>query len=541
MPIPVITGEAIRPPEIQGPMDQYAKGVQIKSLLGGQQLQQQAIQEGQNTLETRQALRQGYKEAITQGPDGQPSIDFDKLGKSLAASGHGDVVPEIQKSAMAFQKSKGDLVEQQQKIQTGAADMVGHAAAAIQAANYDPRVAHTLLDTLPNSPQSQQMRQLIDGDPAQFKQMVDTAKANSPAQQKIQAEKDVAAIRSGATPLGDAGVQQANAGIAQRWQVLHPGEQPPPAFQLPPNATGNDFKRVDDLLKGTEQSAQSLQTHKDTAEATAAQRQATNAATAAQRQIANEMAKQRLEQSKQAHEDTQTKSGAKPVMAYDENNQAHLMSMSDAKAAGYSGIVEATPKQIEDAKTHTVVLNDMQQKLNDVVDARKALDQGPGQRLIISKVLTHSEPGLLNDTERNFALKGATQQTKDYIQSVLSLKESALGLPKEITGGSRTSEIQGNALFQTLPSGSSVDSKYALEQAQKFQANIDRLHGRVEQVRGMQNIAPHPDLGGSKAQPSSGVAPANVTKALASVGPGIHKLSDGSTWMKGTDGSVTKQ
>jgi hypothetical protein len=35
--------------------------------------------------------------------------------------------------------------------------------------------------------------------------------------------------------------------------------------------------------------------------------------------------------------------------------------------------------------------------------------------------------------------------------------------------------------------------------------------------------------------------PANVTKALANIGPGIHTLSDGSKWMKNADGSVTKQ
>jgi hypothetical protein len=529
MPIPVITNP-IEAPQIHGPLDQYAKGVQLKSLLGQQQLQQLQIKDTQDQMAQRQALRQGYKEAIIQGPDGQSSIDFNKLQQSLADSGHGDAVPAIQKSAMEFQESKGKLQKQGQELQVGMQDMYGHAAAAIQAAGYDPKVAHTLLDTMPQSPQLNQLRQTIDTDPAKFKQMVDTAKAASPAQQKIQAEKDVAAIRSGATPLGDTGVQQANAGIAQRWQVLHPGMPPPASFQLQPGATGNDFKRVDDLMKGTEQSEQSL-----------AQQKTTNAATAAQRATTNEMAQERLAQSKQAHEDTKSTQGSKPVLAFDAENKAHLLAKSDAQAGGLTGITEATPKQIDDAKTHTVVLNDMQTKLNDVVSARKALDQDIGQRAIISTALSHSEPGVWNDLRKGSALKGATQQTKDYIQSVLSLKESALGLPKEITGGSRTSEIQGNALFQTLPSGSSVNSQYALEQAQKFQANIDRLHDRVPQVRGMQNTPQHPDLGGSKGAATSAAVPANVTKALANIGPGVHKLSDGSTWMKGTDGSITKQ
>lgn len=184
----------------------------------------------------------------------------------------------------------------------------------------------------------------------------------------------------------------------------------------------------------------------------------------------------------------------RPSLAFDKDNRAHLLSQADAVKAGYTGITQASDKDIQDSRTHNVVLNDMQTKLNDVVTARKALDQGAAQRAIISKVLSHSEPGMINDFMKAGALKDATQLTKDYIITVQSLKESALGLPKEITGGARTSEIQGNALFQNLPSGASVDSKYALEQAQKFQANLDRLRDRVPQIRGMQATPTHPDL-----------------------------------------------
>lgn len=41
--------------------------------------------------------------------------------------------------------------------------------------------------------------------------------------------------------------------------------------------------------------------------------------------------------------------------------------------------------------------------------------------------------------------------------------------------------------------------------------------------------------------PAASAVPANVAKALTNVGPGIHKLSDGSSWMKAADGSITKQ
>lgn len=41
--------------------------------------------------------------------------------------------------------------------------------------------------------------------------------------------------------------------------------------------------------------------------------------------------------------------------------------------------------------------------------------------------------------------------------------------------------------------------------------------------------------------PAASAVPANVAKALTNVGPGIHKLNDGSSWMKAADGSITKQ
>ncbi len=205
-----------------------------------------------------------------------------------------------------------------------------------------------------------------------------------------------------------------------------------------------------------------------------------------------------------------------PVMAYDKSGRPHIIPKSEATApgSGYSNVIKASDKDLNDAKTHAVVLNDMQSKLNDVVSSADALDQGNAQRAIISSVLSHAEPGMINDSLKRLALSGATSKTKEYIQSVLSLKESGLGLPKELTGGSRTSDIQSSALFQTLPGGASANSQYALSQAKKFQGNLDRLRQRVPSVRGMEEIAPHPALAGgatSGGQSQGSKAPAGAT------------------------------
>ena len=187
--------------------------------------------------------------------------------------------------------------------------------------------------------------------------------------------------------------------------------------------------------------------------------------------------------------------GLEVVRAYDKNGTAHLTSQADAKAQGWARIQKASDGDIDKARTHNVVLNDMQAKLNNVVDSANALDQEEGQRAIIAKALTASaQGGVASQLIQQAALAGATPQSQEYIQSVLSLRESALALPKELTGGSRVQEIQASALWATLPGAASLNSKYALGQAKKYQANIDRLWQRVDNVEGMTHEMPSPAL-----------------------------------------------
>jgi hypothetical protein len=57
---------------------------------------------------------------------------------------------------------------------------------------------------------------------------------------------------SGDEPMGKALVDQTNAAMLARYQVLNPGKPLPPYFTLPPNATGKDYERIDKLMEGTE-------------------------------------------------------------------------------------------------------------------------------------------------------------------------------------------------------------------------------------------------------------------------------------------------
>lgn len=71
-------------------------------------------------------------------------------------------------------------------------------------------------------------------------------------------------------PLGDTATQ-VNAGLQDRFQVLHPGQPLPAEYQLTPKSTQKDYDRVEKLLSGSESAegtkAQRDQTNQDRAQA----------------------------------------------------------------------------------------------------------------------------------------------------------------------------------------------------------------------------------------------------------------------------------
>jgi hypothetical protein len=216
------------------------------------------------------------------------------------------------------------------------------------------------------------------------------------------------------------------------------------------------------------------------------------------------------------------KAGERVVLAYDKNNKAHLMSRADAEDEGMTHVTAAQPGDIDKAKTHHVVLNTLQTQLNSVVNTSDALDQNVFQRGIIANALSHPGNTTLDSLLRAGVMSGASEKTQNYVQAVLALREAGLALPKEITGGSRVAEIQASALWQTMPSAASLNSKYALKQATKFQQDIDRLRARAPEVRGMDIVDPdekiaskgtekqHAIGGGAAAAPAPAPPPGKV-------------------------------
>jgi hypothetical protein len=202
IPLPALDIKTPQQPDL---LDKFSQLQQLKSSLAQQALQQQEaplriqalqqqVQSGQQDLDARQALNKAYSGAITKDDNGNPTIDPGKLTQGLANGPAAFKTPEVIKGITDFQKSRLELQTSATELQAKQADMLGSAASAIKSAGYDPVLAHSLLDTLPQSPQLAQIRLQIDN-PQALKQIVDSAIQNSPKQRELNAADTTAGAR----------------------------------------------------------------------------------------------------------------------------------------------------------------------------------------------------------------------------------------------------------------------------------------------------------------------------------------------------------
>lgn len=185
--------------EQQSPLALYAQAQQILNARQQNQLLGLETQRQQIGLEQTQALNRSYAEAIKPDENGIPQIDTGVLTKSLAASNAGAAIPGAIESVTKYNKSLVDLKTAQTDLQSKSNDLMGHAAAAVKNAGYDPRLAHTLLDTLPGV--NPAVRAKID-DPVQLKQLVDSAIAQSPKERELASQEQASQARVLAAKTG---------------------------------------------------------------------------------------------------------------------------------------------------------------------------------------------------------------------------------------------------------------------------------------------------------------------------------------------------
>ncbi|MGB9408769.1 MAG: hypothetical protein WCA89_14620, partial [Terracidiphilus sp.] len=132
-------------------------------------------------------------------------------------------------------------------------------------------------------------------------------------------------------PLGN--TEAINAGLTDRYQVLHPGKPLPPEFTLPSNATKGDFERLDKLLSSTESAA----------------------GTQAQRETANQMRaqtyalamwnSQNAQQARQAGEDAKK---MKWVMGTNSGGETIAAPLSQAETMGLTNLAELPSTELKD-------------------------------------------------------------------------------------------------------------------------------------------------------------------------------------------------
>jgi hypothetical protein len=286
----------------------------------------------------------------------------------------------------------------------------------------------------------------------------------------------------GQIPLRDDERKQANDEAASFWQRLNKGTAVPPAYQLRPGATKEDAARMMEMLKA-EQSAAGTQ----------AQRAETNQRAQVEQNRKDEVA------------------AGKWVRAIDNDGKMHYMSRGDYDAHArdfHPHPAELAPGAYEKANDHNTILNEMQGRLNAAAESAQNFNwKDRGQRELVMQGMANLEQGwadkvigipaidFLAQHIRQWGLEGATPETREYLIDLIALREAMLGMPKEITSGSRMMEKAIEALYATLPSGVTPDLKYALTQMRASQGIMDRLRGsRVPIIDGMITIPKVPIL-----------------------------------------------
>lgn len=118
MPIDASIISSLRPPapiELQDPIASYAKGLQLKSLMGAQQLQGVQLQQAQEGLADSQAARDAYKLSIN--PD-TGLVDQGVLLKNLAGRGAVGPYQTAQKSFLDADKARADISKAKAEVLT---------------------------------------------------------------------------------------------------------------------------------------------------------------------------------------------------------------------------------------------------------------------------------------------------------------------------------------------------------------------------------------------------------------------------------------
>jgi hypothetical protein len=195
------------------------------------------------------------------------------------------------------------------------------------------------------------------------------------------------------------------------------------------------------------------------------------------------------------------KSASAPVYAYEPTSkQTVLTTMGDARNGGMQAIRGVKESDIRNDMHDTRVLNDVAVKANAVMDASAAMDSwNPAEKQAVANILTTAskdsnwEVGAfgmrvptasLNAMLNSDSMHALSPAARNYVIGVLSLRESAMGLQKVLTGSARANEAQINALQATIP-GLEISGNIVRQKLGAFTQNVDMLRQGIPRMPGI--------------------------------------------------------
>lgn len=249
---------AVRPQE--SPIDQFGKVL-------GVQAQLQQAQMGK--VQLQQAQRQAQDQATLSQLMIKHKGDIDKVIADAPGAGVSpNTVIGLQQHALDVKTKTADLVQKQGAVAAQQADLMAGAHDTVDKAPADQKPIEYAKQRAALQRQGIDVSQLPPEYPGddQFKligavvqghkqQVADAMKEREVSAQELAANARMTAATKpppGSVPLAADKIAQINQGLQQRWSVLNPGQPIYPAYQLPTNATKDDFDRVDKLLESTE-------------------------------------------------------------------------------------------------------------------------------------------------------------------------------------------------------------------------------------------------------------------------------------------------
>ena len=420
------------------------------------QLGHQLVQQNANQMAATAATNAAYKNALTVGPDGVPSIDRNRVITALGQSGvAGSEIPGTIENFTKMDKTIADAAQSKAKAQQDELDYMGAFAKTAIDSKFDPNVMGMLFShaqaIYPN--ETAQLKQTLQQHPEAAPQLFQGMLSQSGAQQKASTEKEQA----------DARLAQANKPTAETLAVA---------------AAGGDTKAKSalDVLQGEKgqvtpalQYTQNMENYRATL--------------ARQASTANELQKQGI---------------------------SNLQKQSDT----YSGF-----------------LNTSQSLKNSLAAATNGNEMAAAVAPLQGTLFITTAEGV----------KRINQTELENVAGAGSLAQRINGELGKQTGKGPLSQSLKDDMAKLVDIY--TDSKYA--NYQKQAAYTQKLHGLDPKATPILakdgSISGQPQAAPSASQPKAGAVPDAVNKALANVGPGIHKLSDGTSWMKAQDGTVTRQ